>query len=141
MSIRNLFKKKEVQPVPDLARDVRELLRENLCLLEMDKFYEKDPILSLTKEERLVYLKKFSDLFKDKDVVERLKYMINKQSQKTLWDSRNGVQDIAGASNINGIASVIDEWKRLAGMHIRESRVPDENPLDKFSVIPRVSSL
>ena len=129
----NIFNRKS----KDLPRDARELLRENLNVLEMDKFYEKDPLLLMTKEERLIYLKVFADLYKNKELMERIAYMINKQAQKTLWDSRDGIQDIAGTMMINGMSSVIDEIKRLSKMHEKESYVPDYNPLDKFSIIPR----
>lgn len=140
MNLKNIFKKKEVKalvPKQNLERDVRELLRQNLNVLEMDIFYEKDPLMSLTKEQRLVYLKKFADMYIDEVFQSRVKFMISKQAQKTLWNSQDGVQDIAGAMEINGMSTIIDEVKRLANLHLKESAIPDSNPLDKFSIIPK----
>lgn len=126
-----LFTKKQ-----DPKRDVRELLRENLKLVSVDMFYNDDPLLSMTKEERLVYLKSFFDLFKDEKLTQRIKYHINKQAQKTLGSATNGVEDLAGAMNINGIAFIMNDIEKLSNMYIKETTVVPEKPLDKFAIIP-----
>ncbi len=129
MKLRNIFQKKE----NNLERDIRELLRENLNVLNTDVFYQEDPVMKMTKEERLLYLKEFADIYKNKIFIDRLRFMISKQAQKTLWNSGTGIQDIAGSMQINAISSVIDE--------VKESVVPDENPLDKFSIIPTIHAM
>ncbi len=118
--------------------NIRDLLRENLNLLRVDMFYSDDPLIGLTDDQRKLYLKSFFDLYKDKKLFDRIKYHINKQAQKTLANSRDGIQDIAGASNINGLAYIMDDIEKLSNMYIKETTVKEEKPLDKFSIIPEV---
>ena len=129
-----MFNKKK----PNLEKNVRDLLRENLNLIEIDMFYIDDPILGLSDEKRRLYLKTFFDLYKDKKLFERIRYHINKQAQKTLAYAKDGIQDIAGASNINGLAYIMDDIEKLANMYIKETSIKEEKPLDKFSIIPEV---
>lgn len=129
--LNRLFKKKS-----NIERDSRDLLRENLNLVQVDMFYGDDPILNLNKEERIMYLKSFFDLLKDDKLIKRMKYHINKQAQKTLANSKNGIQDIAGAMNINGIAFIIDDIEKLSNMYIKETIVQEQKPIDKFAIIP-----
>ena len=130
MNLKNIFKKK------DTERGVRELLRENLNVLPVDMFYLDDPITQLNKEERLLYLKEFADIYTNNKLFDRIKYHINKQAQKTLGNSRDGVQDIAGSMNINGMAFIMEDITRLANLHLKESTQPKEEEIDKFKIIP-----
>lgn len=130
-----IFKKKKIN---DNERDVRELLRENLNILPVDMFYGDDPMLKMTQEEKIMYLKSFFDIYKDEKLIERIKYNINKQAQRTLGNSKDMVHDMAGAMNINGMAFVMEDINRLANLYIKETTKPPEKPLDKFSIIPKV---
>lgn len=130
-------------PVPapiDPYRAVRELLRENLAVTPVDLFYSDDPLIGLPDNDRILYLKKFFDLFKDPFLTDRVKYHINNQAKKTIELSGNGVQDIAGAMNINGMAFIMDDIEKLANMYIKESTKPKEK-FDKFEIIPKVGNL
>lgn len=129
--LNKLFKKKN-----NTERDVRELLRENLNLIEVDMFYNDDPMFLMTKEERILYLKIFFDLYKDNKLINRLKFHINKQAQKTLGNAKDGIQDLAGAMNINGLAFVLNDIERLSNLYIKETTTPMETPIDKFAIIP-----
>src|SRR4051812_11779452 len=133
--LNKIFKKEKVN---DQERDLRDLLRENLNLITIDMFYKEDPILKLKKQDRILYLKEFSDLWKDGKLVERIKYHINKQAQMTLSNSKDGVQDVAGSMNINGLAFVVDEIKRLANQYTKETTPPPKTMASKFDIIPRV---
>lgn len=128
--LHNLFKKNTSE------QNVRDLLRENLSLLSIDLFLD-DPIIELNPEQRKLYLKFFFDLNKDLKLIERIKYNINKQAVKTINNSKDGVQDLAGACNINGMAFVLDEINRLANMYIKELAQSEEK-FDKFEVIPKI---
>ncbi len=116
----------------------RDLLRENLNLIEVDMFYTNDPLIELTDEQRRLYLKSFFDLYKDKKLFERIKYHINIQAQRTLAHAKDGIEDIAGAATINGLAFIMDDIQKLSNMYIKETATKEEKPLDKFSIIPEV---
>ncbi len=133
--LNRIFKKEKA---PTQERELRDLLRENLNLITVDMFYKEDPIIKLKKEERILYLKKFSDLSKDGKLIERIKYHINKQAQMTLAAAKDGTQDVAGSMNINGLAFVIDEIERLAKQYVKETTKKPETPLSKFDIIPKV---
>lgn len=132
-----LFKKEEKR---NPHRDVRDLLRENLNLLPVDMFYLDDPLNELSPEGRILYLKTFADIYTDKKLCDRIKYQINRQAQLTLAKAQTGTEDQAGAMNINGMAFVLDEIARLANMYLLETTKPKEQPLDKFSIIPKMES-
>ena len=127
----NLFKKQEERS----EQHVRDLLRENLNLLSLDMYLD-DPLIGLSENERKLYLKYFFDLNKDLKLIERIKYNINKQAIKTLGNSKDNVQDIAGACNINGMAFIYDEINKLSNMYIKETTKPEED-FDKFDIIPK----
>lgn len=133
MNLKQVFTKK-----PNKEKITRDLLRENLKLVSLDMFYLDDPITDLTPEQRVLYLKFFYDLYNSKEFFERIKYHINKQAHKTLGTAEDGVQDVAGAMNINGMAFIMDDVERLAKMYMKENQKPEEKPLDKFSIIPKV---
>jgi hypothetical protein len=129
------FKKNET---PNSERSVRELLTENLNLISFDMFSTSDPLVGLTSEERKIYLKYFADMYADKKLIERIQYHINKQSIKTLSNSKEGVTDVAGAMTVNGLAYVMEDIKRLANMHVKESSVPPPKPMDQHRIIPQM---
>lgn len=133
--LKDIFNKKQ-KKLPE--EEIRELLRANLNLINFDMYYNDDPLIGLKKEDRLIYLKTFFDLYKDKKLVDRIKYHINKQAIKTLENSQSGIQDMAGAININGLAFVLNDIEKLSNMYIKEKTAPKEKPLDKFSIIPKV---
>lgn len=116
-TIKKIFEKNEEKR----QREIKELLRENLSLIPIDIFYIDDPIMQLNEEKRMNYYKKFFDIVSDKDIMERIKYLINKQARLTLQSSRDGTADAMGASCINGIASVKDDFEKLANSYIKET--------------------
>jgi len=131
----------ETQPDPPIQKPVeepekitkeqamKELLRENLALVNLDIFYIDDPLLAVPQERRAEYLKKFWDLCADKDIMEWFRYLINKQVRLTMQLSKDSVQDPNGAMNINGIATVKDTFEKLANTYVKESVPdPDFNP-------------
>lgn len=119
---------------PIEKRPWKELLRENLNTVVVDVFYSDDPILSLTPEERKIYLKKFKDLVDDVEVINRLKYLVNLQARLTLKGAKDsGESDMAGAMNINGICVVKDDFERLKVMYNKENIGPDK--FNRFDVI------
>lgn len=130
--LNNLFKKQKNTS----EQNARELLRENLNLLSLDMFLD-DPMIKLNEQERKMYLKYFFDLNKDLKLIERIKYYMNKQATKTLANSKDGTQDVAGATNINGMAYIYDEINRLSNMYIKETTQAEEK-FDKFEIIPKI---
>ena len=62
------------------TRQAKELLRENLSLIPIDLVYLDDPIFSIEDDKRTLYYKKFFDIISDKEVMDRITYLINKQS-------------------------------------------------------------
>lgn len=117
--LKQIFKK-EIEDTINPERSARELLRENLKTVSVDVFYLDDPANNLTQEERRMYLKHFYELQIDKKLAERLKFLINKQANKTLGSSQGKEFDLAGAMTINGLALAKDEIERLANMYIKE---------------------
>lgn len=117
---KHLFKKETEKEMISPERNARELLRENLKTIPVDVFYLDDPANNLTSEERKMYLKHFYELQIDKKLTERLKFLINKQANKTLGSSQGKEFDLAGAMTINGLALAKDEIERLSNMYIKE---------------------
>lgn len=135
MNILNWFRKKEeVKEVkPKIVRTVRDLLRENLKTVAVDVFYIEDPITSLNPEDRKMYLQYFYELSLDKKLIERVKYLINRQANKTLKSSDGGTFDIAGAMNINGLALVKDDIERLGSAYLKEN-AQKQSPFNKMGI-------
>lgn len=102
-------------------RDIKDLLRENLALVNLDIFYIDNPLLKVAPDQRLIYLKKFWDLCADPDIMEQLRYLINTQVRVTMQLSKEGVNDTLGAMNINGIATVKDTFEKLANTYVKEN--------------------
>lgn len=114
----------------------KELLRENLGLVVVDMFYGDDPLLVLGDTDRKLYLKKFYDLYQDKDVMGRITYLVNKQANLTLKSMKESdeTSNMAGSMNINGLSLIRDEIKRLAHMYVKENNVPSEE-FDRFKIV------
>lgn len=130
----NWFKKKE-QP-PQKTENIKDLLRENLNTVKVDVFYGDDPLIGLPPGERVSYLKHFHELSKDERLMERIKYLINKQALLTIQNVREkdgSWETAAGAMNVNGIALVKDDINRLSTIHIKELVTPDDD-YDKYKV-------
>jgi hypothetical protein len=126
--------KKVAKEQPKESRPWKQLLRANLDTIAVDVFSYDDPIISLSQEERSLYLKKFHDLAKDKDVMGRLKYLVNLQARLTLTGTKdNSEADVAGAYNLNGMCVVKEDIERLATMFDKENLPPEE--FNKFEVI------
>lgn len=129
--LQSFFKREP--PEEKKERVIKELLRENLSLIPLDLFYGDDPVIELNDTKRKKYLKKFYDIVNDKEIMERFIYIINKQVRITMQKSKDGTTDTYGAININGIATVKDDFERLANMYSKED-VP-EKEFNKFNVI------
>jgi hypothetical protein len=114
-------------------RLAKELLRENLMLVPLDMYYVDDPILEIAEDKRKKYLKKFANICGDRDVMERFNYLINKQVQITMNRALMGQSDVNGSFNINGIATVKDDFQRLANSYVKET-VPEED-FNKYKII------
>lgn len=135
-----MFKKtiRKLLGIPDdpkisVERMEKDLLRENLNLVRVDIFYIDDPILSVAAENKVAYLKKFHDICKDTEIMERIKFLINKQALLTLQHSRDGTTDIMGSACINGIASVKDDFERMGSSYLKET-APTTN-FNKYKII------
>ena len=124
------------KPEQNRSRLMKELLRENLDLLPVDIFYIDDPRLAIPPDKLVEYDKKFYDLCRDHDVMDRIKYLINKQARITIQRSQeNGTMDALGGININGMATVKDDFTRLGNSYIKSMpTVEPLNQLDKFKV-------
>lgn len=116
-----------------VRREEKELLRENLSLIAIDIFYIDDPLTDVPEAKRVEYFKKFHDLCTDKDVMQRIKYLINKQARLTLERSRDGTTDTMGSACINGIASVKDDFEKMGNSYLKET-APTTN-FNKYKVI------
>ena len=114
-------------------RESKELLRENLSLIPIDLVYGDDPLFSIPEERKTVYYKKFFDLSSDKEIMDRINYLINKQAKLTLQSARDGTSDALGYGCINGIASVKDDFVRLGNSYLKET-APTQD-FNKFKVI------
>lgn len=115
-SFLSFFSKKEEEQ-KDTEREYRELLRENLALVPIDIYYVNDPLLGVPPDKRTAYLKKFNDIVNDDEIMEWFRYLINRQVRITMQTSMNGESDKAGSYNINGIATVRDEFQKLANLY------------------------
>lgn len=102
-------------------RMIRELLRENLMTIPVDVFTLDDPLVSMSPEERKLYLRYFHDLLTDKKLIDRIKYLINKQANMTLASAQSEVLDAAGAMNINGMGVIKNEIEKLSAMYVKEN--------------------
>lgn len=100
-------------------RAVKELLRENLGLVSVDIFYINDPVLRVTEDKKKEYYKKFYDLCRDDDVMERIKYLINQQVRLNIDNARQGDADIMGGININGMATIKDDFTRMSNSYLK----------------------
>lgn len=128
-TIKKLFEKKEEKT----NREIKELLRENLSLMPIDVFYIDDPMLAVPEGRKVEYLKKFHDVCADKDVMERIKFLINKQANLTLSKSINGVSDTMGSACINGIAAVKDDFEKMGSLYLKET-VPTAE-FNKYKIV------
>src|ERR1035437_1168565 len=91
------------------SRLVKELLRENLDLLPLDIYYIDDPRLEIQPDKLVEYDRKFYDICRDKDIMDRIKFLVNKQGRITIQHGfENGTLDALGSININGMATVRD---------------------------------
>lgn len=118
MKISDLFRKKKIKP--SYEREMRELLRENLNTISVDVFHYEDPVVQLPPEERRAYLAYFHTLVHDKKIIDRLEYLINKQANITLKNSKDHALDTAGIMKMDGLGSVRDDLKRLSVMFLKE---------------------
>lgn len=133
-TIQSFFKKEEIiEEQKTRERMIKDLTRENLALIPLDIYYVDDPLLGIPPDRKLDYLKKFSDLLADKDIMERFKYLINKQVRLTMQLSKDGHDTTLGSININGISTVKDDFQRLATSYMKES-VPDQD-FNRFNII------
>jgi len=130
--IKELFAKKET----NRSRLMKELIRENLDLLPVDIYYIDDPRLAIPPDKLVEYDKKFYDICRDQYVMDRIKYLINKQARMTIQASyQNGTMDALGGININGMATVRDDFIRLGNSYIKSMpHVEPIDELDKFKV-------
>ena len=125
----------ELEKPPTQERLARELLRENLDTLVVDMFYGDDPIVLLGPEDREQYLRKFYDIMNDKDIIGRIMYLANKQANLTLKSMKDmdGLSDMAGSMNINGICVVKDDFERLGNKYKKERK--EEEKFNRFEII------
>jgi hypothetical protein len=128
-----LFFTKEEPQVQTKERSIKELTRENLALIPLDIYYVDDPLLGIPPDKRLRYLKKFADVVADKDIMERFKFLINKQVRLTMQASKDDRDTTYGSININGMSTIKDDFERLANSYVKES-VPEQN-FNKFNII------
>lgn len=128
-TIQKLFESKKEKTI----RLEKELLRENLSLVPIDIFYIDDPLLSVPEDKKVLYFKKFHDLCADKDIMERIKYLINKQARLTLQSSITGISDALGSGSINGMASVKDDFERMGSSYIKETAPTTE--FNRYNII------
>lgn len=128
-TILNKFKTKEKTQ----QREIKELLRENLSLVAVDIFYIDDPKLLIPPDQIVEYYKKFFDICRDKDIMERIKFLINKQVRLTIEAGKNGKIDDIGGVNINGMATVKDDFMNLANSYLKA--VPQAEEFNRHKVI------
>lgn len=107
---------------PTTKRLQRELLRELLSSVTVDMFYHDDPLLSMSPEERKEYLLYFHILTKDKKLMKRLEFFINKQANVLLKNgtAEDGTLDSGGIMTLNGITMVKNEIEKLSRMYETE---------------------
>lgn len=118
--IASLFKKKEKEKTT--KRLQRELLRELLASVTVDVFYHDDPLIGMSPEERKEYLMEFHLLAKNKRLIARLEYFINKQANILLKNgtSEDGTLDSGAIMTLNGITIVKNEIEKLSRMYETE---------------------
>lgn len=129
----SLYEKEDTTQQKEKETIMRDLLRENLALVNLDIFYIDDPLLGVPPDKRLEYLKKFYLLCSDPEIMDWFKYLINKQVRITMQMSKDGITDPAGAMNINGMATVKDQFEKLANTYLKENVTPVE--FNKNSII------
>ena len=71
-------------------------------MVPVDIYYIDDPLLSVDPDKRLDYLKKFSEVVDDPDIMERFKYLVNKQ------------ENLIGASLETGVIVINDLNAKVA---------------------------
>lgn len=118
-----LFRKKKEN------KSIKELLRENLKTIPVDMFFLDDPLAQLSGTERIEYLKYFQILAGEKKLMERLKWLINKQARLIIENEKDSDTQagLAGAMTLNGIAVVKDQIEGLAAMYQKE--LASERPI------------
>ena len=120
---------KEENESEDIERTMRDLLRENLNSLSVDVFHLDDPIVLLNPSQRREYLLYFNKLVTEKKVIHRLEYLINKQANMTLLNSRSGQLDTAGVMKMDGLGTFKDDVERLSKMFLTEEEELNRRPL------------
>ena len=118
--IKQYFSPKEIIMQTTHEREFRELLRENLQTISVDVFHYDDPVVNMTGPTRKEYLSYFYKLTVDKKLLERIMYLINKQANLTLKNSKDGILDTAGVMKMDGLSLVKDDIERLSGMFLKE---------------------
>lgn len=134
--IKNYFSKKETILNPSHEREFRELLREDLKTVSVDVFHYDDPVLSMSGPSRREYLRYFHNIATENKFTERVKFLINKQANMTLKNSKDGTLDTAGVMKMDGLATVKDDIERLSAMFLKE-----EAELGKSNPNPSSDSL
>lgn len=114
-------------------RAVKDLLRENLALLPVDIFYLDDPRIGIPPDKLVEYDKKFYDICRDSDIMNRFKYLINKQALLTIHGAQGGSMDSLGTININGMATIKDDFTRLGNSYLKA--IPSAEPFNKYNII------
>lgn len=129
--IKQFFSTKEEQK-ENYEREMRELLRENLSTIAVDMFDSDDPIVAMSPADRKLYLHYFHQILIDKKLIDRLKYLINKQANLTLKNSKDGVFDVVGSSTLNGLTVAKNEIEKLSSMSLKESAELEVPVLDNL---------
>lgn len=127
MSLKKWFKKNKKEENPKHEREFRELLRENLNGFAVDVFNLDDPLIIMTPGERREYLLYFDRMVKDKKLISRLEFFINKQANLTLKNSKDGILDTAGVMRMDGLSTFKDDVERLSQMFNKEESERPEN--------------
>lgn len=121
-------------PKEKQQREMRELLRENLDLLPVDIYYIDDPKVGIPPDKLVDYYRKFYDICRDREVMDRIKYLINKQARIAIAASKEtGNLDALGGVNINGMATIQDDFIRMANSYLKE--IPSAEPFNKYNVL------
>lgn len=131
MSFIKWLKEKKKEENPPHEREFRELLRENLNGFAVDVFNLDDPLIVMNPSERQEYLLYFDRIVKDKKLISRLEFFINKQANLTLKNSKDGILDTAGVMRMDGLSTFKDDVERLSKMFLMEEneRLKNGNPL------------
>ena len=118
--IKQFFSPKETIEQTTHEREFRDLLRENLQTVSVDVFHYDDPVVSMTGPTRKEYLAYFYKLATEEKLLSRIKFLINKQANLTLKNSKDGILDTAGVMKMDGLAVVKDDIERLSAMFLKE---------------------